>query len=1078
MIHRTSSIRCFHSLFFILTSCCLLLPLRADDLIPPDSAMAKAKDAHLVLIDSLNSNDLGKDVYQMKDIQISEGDGGAKVGGTFLNVEAEGLTDGAKGTLVSPQNAPNETHMIGFWTKTDADGNVAKIGLEAVDSEGEILMALAPVTADGQWAWKEFSLDTDFKPSYTQATKNGKLDLPIKEIRIVWFTEKTGTTRLAVNGLIASATGEDKGPDLEARMSTTGAWPADKPISASTLVINRTAQPQKLNFHFRVLTDSNMTAPPPPDPLYGSDRALGKPSRSLVAGKVVEEGSLTDNDNSTGLRTEDKSGGAEVIQEIDLEKSGTVAALRYHLGDANWAYKLDVSASDDGTTYTPVEGLQGVDLYKKWVFWRTLSDFKPFQARYLRFRYHKDGETPQAFQMPSTMQVLGGVANETWEPPATGPVIDDATASVTVPPKSFTLVPYKTKNVPGPGCYVLSWIAQGTNFKTGGYVQGFVLPAPLAKPIANSHVGMNSDTDAYADKMQLLGVGWMRFENMKWRIFWDGPGAMHFPFDNILKGYRAHNLQILPPLWQFPKDISTAPATPDGEHYNSLYPPKNNSDYADFCFQVAARYGSKQHPPEELWTKDKLSGMNLVNIYEMWNEPDLFGEWCGTFPQYLEIFRPGAEAVKRADPDAKISNGGLANMALEFVDPLQSYHYPDGKRPVDFMDILNVHHYTGKVPPEIARIDTNAQRGPGVKPGLLFEEELFEVDAWRRTYLPGKEVWLTETGYDIGGPRAVSDLHQTAWLPRDLMVIFAGGVDRAHIFRETGDRDDQWTGCGVLTDNGGYRPAFFSVATMIREIDGFDAAMRISPIDSNVWQVLFKKNGEYILAAWTVDGKGKLGLDLGDGTVTDSFGHKQSIKIGADFEVGIFPNYFHSASAQEQFGKLFNQAKAAREARFAERTKQAAALAVGYCFGGKESRGGYDYGKWRLYEPVTAEDVFDAAKGYGFTAAQGLTDKDVDVRPALDKKAVQMPKGGVFSFTVPAGRYTLTAHVVPDDASTCSIEVGGDATGGPLSFEKMKSHLENDCVIDVKSGQPVTLTASSPALLSWIKVTPAPAPAP
>ena len=46
------------------------------------------------------------------------------------------------------------------------------------------------------------------------------------------------------------------------------------------------------------------------------------------------------------------------------------------------------------------------------------------------------------------------------------------------------------------------------------------------------------------------------------------------------------------------------------------YPPTDMSKYGEFVFQAVARYGSKKHPPAELLTNDKISGLGLVDTFD------------------------------------------------------------------------------------------------------------------------------------------------------------------------------------------------------------------------------------------------------------------------------------------------------------------------------------------------------------------------------------------------------------------------------------------------------------------------------
>src|SRR5690606_8488292 len=111
--------------------------------------------------------------------------------------------------------------------------------------------------------------------------------------------------------------------------------------------------------------------------------------------------------------------------------------------------------------------------------------------------------------------------------------------------------------------------------------------------------------------------------------------------------------------------------------------------------------------------------------------------------EYFEMFRVGAEAAKQADPEIKIANGGFAGIKLELVEQLRNYTYADGKHPLDFVDVLSVHTYTGATPPELSRVDTNLDRSAGAKAGTSHLENLLRLADWRDQHRPGMPIWMT-----------------------------------------------------------------------------------------------------------------------------------------------------------------------------------------------------------------------------------------------------------------------------------------------------------------------------------------------
>ena len=86
------------------------------------------------------------------------------------------------------------------------------------------------------------------------------------------------------------------------------------------------------------------------------------------------------------------------------------------------------------------------------------------------------------------------------------------------------------------------------------------------------------------------------------------------------------------------------------------------------------------------------------------------------------------------------------------------------------VDVVNVHFYSGRSEPETTGWDPNVARsGPSIG-GTSYPEELESLVAWRDKLKPKAEVWLTETGNDVGGPIGLTERHQAAKLPRCIML--------------------------------------------------------------------------------------------------------------------------------------------------------------------------------------------------------------------------------------------------------------------------------------------------------------------
>ena len=154
--------------------------------------------------------------------------------------------------------------------------------------------------------------------------------------------------------------------------------------------------------------------------------------------------------------------------------------------------------------------------------------------------------------------------------------------------------------------------------------------------------------------------------------------------------------------------------------------------------------GSAHVDPSRLRTADKKSGLKLIDAVELWNEPNWndpgWGTYVGTMAQYFETMRSGVEGARRADPNLPVSCAGISGIDLAMVGPLADYHYADGKAPLDLIDIINVHYYSGRQEPETCNWDPNAIREAPSKDAQTYPDLLEDLVAWRDQLKPKAEI--------------------------------------------------------------------------------------------------------------------------------------------------------------------------------------------------------------------------------------------------------------------------------------------------------------------------------------------------
>lgn len=309
--------------------------------------------------------------------------------------------------------------------------------------------------------------------------------------------------------------------------------------------------------------------------------------------------------------------------------------------------------------------------------------------------------------------------------------------------------------------------------------------------------------------------------------------------------------------------------------------PASYAAHADHLFQYAARYGRARVADGALKLasdQPRRSGSGLLHYYENWNEED--GWWGGReayfqpaeFAAMCSADYDGDQGrmgrtfgVKNADAGARLVMGGLAGLNLDYVRTMKAW--ADVNRGGSFpCDVLNFHHYSNS--------GGEQQKGQvGISPEAddLRGKAAALVDYCRRA-LPGKEVWVTEFGYDtnpnspqrapaIGGYS--QEEVQGQWLVRSYLALAAAGVDRAAMFmlRDVNPADaTQFSSSGLVTEKGKWEPkaSWYYVHTLRDRLAGMRFAGEVPSGDAAVRVYRFKSasgpGGAYVVWRPTSDG--------------------------------------------------------------------------------------------------------------------------------------------------------------------------------------------------------------------------------
>lgn len=319
-------------------------------------------------------------------------------------------------------------------------------------------------------------------------------------------------------------------------------------------------------------------------------------------------------------------------------------------------------------------------------------------------------------------------------------------------------------------------------------------------------------------------------------------------------------------------------------------PPKMNStspvsytSHADHMFQLVARYGSNQVPDGNLKLRedqDRSSGTGLVKYFENWNEPN--NDWSATenyFTPYEFAAMSSADydghqgslgsdkGLKNADPEAIMVMGGLASLNIKYLKAIKFWADYNRAGSVPF-DIINLHHYSNNKD----RVKNPEVRGISPEEDSL-KQKLREVIRYRDSYMPNKEVWLTEFGYDThpnspqGAPKIGTMNHdevQAIWLLRSYLAIAASGIDRAamYMLRDVNSENGRkYQTSGLISSKAtGRKPkiSWYYVYTLKNSLEGMVFKKEVESSEAFIYVFENPTNKERAYVVWSPSSEDKV----------------------------------------------------------------------------------------------------------------------------------------------------------------------------------------------------------------------------
>jgi hypothetical protein len=254
-----------------------------------------------------------------------------------------------------------------------------------------------------------------------------------------------------------------------------------------------------------------------------------------------------------------------------------------------------------------------------------------------------------------------------------------------------------------------------------------------------------------------------------------------------------------------------------------------------------------------------LSRNRRVLSYEMYNEENVPLWWDGTVDQYAEVLRSGADAVRRAAPNAKVLLGGMVWPDAGWLESTCTEHSAP-------FDVLPFHAYPETWTPDSVTVETYL--GPG-----YVEDFLAQADE----QCGPRPIWINETGFATTPGK--TERQQAEWWVRAFATFLAAPrVEHLGIYEIKDQRQDT----PVIGDAPNYylgllrvdrtpKLAFNTVKMLLRLFDSdsvtvADAELKVKVTQGSqksVYHHLFiRPDGGQLVFAWTRDSEAALELRL------------------------------------------------------------------------------------------------------------------------------------------------------------------------------------------------------------------------
>jgi hypothetical protein len=356
---------------------------------------------------------------------------------------------------------------------------------------------------------------------------------------------------------------------------------------------------------------------------------------------------------------------------------------------------------------------------------------------------------------------------------------------------------------------------------------------------------------------------WGLIEPQKGKYNWQG-------IDRYIQRIQGYNMALLAVIWPFAEwdqanwgtVTNTASLIFDDRMCRGRRKPYDMDAYRRFVSALVERYDGDGI--------DDMPGLKYpIKHWQAHCSPSVQEEYFtyfdGSPEDYLELLQATYQAVKEADPEAKVLCGGMGTMKPEAI----SFWRPIFEKGSQYFDIASIHVVWplaefGQAEHATAELIAMAE---GYVPEFKKLLSKYGID---------KPIWQTATQYYFC--ENVSPEEHGQILVRSYVIAFACGVDKVEyeIFKPFPFEPPFMKQTALVDENGEKRPAYHALKTLIEKLDKFSSAEKLAE-----GQYKFVVAGKAIYVLW---GSGEIPEEItGEVVVTDIYGNEtrmNSTEIG------------------------------------------------------------------------------------------------------------------------------------------------------------------------------------------------------